>query len=105
MQLILNNGEKFTVTSFTESLSFRTEEEIGRKANIDLSINIAYYDSIEDLIPILKDNDFSSLEIIDGTGTEKRTYTDYMFNQVSQNFDDFHRVMAMIQLTKSIPLD
>ena len=96
MQLILNNGT-FIVTSFTETLSF-VENENGTAVAVDLMINIAYSDSLENLVPTVEDLDFANFSIVDED--DRREYAGYTFNGIDQQVSGFHQISTTLRLVK-----
>lgn len=99
MQLILSNDIKFKVNSFTESLDIRREDN-NSETIMNLTVNISYADSLEDLVLTLKDLDTTTLTIEDLEGNGSRTYANFGLNSANQNVNDFHRIETTLHFSK-----
>lgn len=99
MQLNLNNDVKFKVNSFTESLDIRREDN-NSETIMNLTVNISYADSLEDLVLTLKNLDTSAFTIEDVEGNGSRAYVNFELGSANQTVNDFHKIETTLHFSK-----
>ena len=97
MRLNLSDTLKFEVTSFQEFL-----ELLEDKVHMRLNVNVTYDQPLENLMAEFDELNIPTFEITE-LGTEcKRTYTNFIFESINQNVNNFREIETSLMFVKTL---